>query len=54
MERRATVLPRFAKKGTSYWVKGALQAYACSCARISGFLLGYALAPFFRLNSERC
>ncbi|GKE89386.1 hypothetical protein Tco_1566861 [Tanacetum coccineum] len=36
MERRATVLPRFAKKSTSSWLKGALQAYACSCARISG------------------
>ncbi|GJR93104.1 hypothetical protein Tco_0265278 [Tanacetum coccineum] len=28
MERRATVLPRFAKKSTSSWLKGALQAYA--------------------------
>nr|GEW84203.1 hypothetical protein [Tanacetum cinerariifolium] len=27
MERRATVLPRFAKKSTSSWLKGALQAY---------------------------
>ena len=45
MERRATVLPRFAKKSTSSWLKGALQAYACSCARISGgriLLLSFA------------
>ncbi|GKE92743.1 reverse transcriptase domain-containing protein [Tanacetum coccineum] len=45
MERRATMLPRFAKKSTSSWLKGALQAYACSCARISGgriLLLSFA------------
>ena len=45
MERRATVLPRFAKKSTSSWLKGALQVYACSCARISGgriLLLSFA------------
>ncbi|GJT92625.1 cytochrome c oxidase subunit 1 [Tanacetum coccineum] len=36
MERRATMLPRFAKKSTSSWLKGVLQAYACSCARIFG------------------
>ncbi|GJY65500.1 hypothetical protein Tco_0467738 [Tanacetum coccineum] len=45
MERRTTVLPRLAKKSTSSWLKGALQAYACSCMRISGgriLLLSFA------------
>lgn len=49
MERRATVLPRFAKKRTSYWVKGltGLRLFLRENLRFE------YLAPFFRLSSER-